>query len=211
MPPKSYVKVAGNKPIFTDLNDNKLKNFPRIGAFEVIISEKIVCSKLETGVWPSSEKIINFIRSLAQKKEENNYYDEKSQCYFNSNNKMKNINKKVGFIARKLNIRTLSPQTSPKLPPQKNYSKSPISQIQEKIFKKFGKELSIIKEISYPFNKEFKNMITPKTEQNNQRKSRKNPAFDKYAKINEYNANLKNIMKLKLLQNCKIKFNFIYF
>lgn len=203
MPPKSYVQVAGIKPTFMDLNDNKLKIFPRIGAFEVKISEKSVCSKLETGVWPSSEKIISFIRSLSKKTEENINEDEKGQKNHrfnakNSNNKLKNINNNVGIITRKFNIRTLSPQNSPKLPPPKNYSKSPISQIQEKIFKKFGKELSIIKEVGDPFNKEFKNMITPKTEQNNQRKSRKFPDFDKYKKIHEHNANFQNMMKLKL-------------
>jgi len=169
-PPKSYLKIQGINPLFLDRIDNKMKTFPRIGSFEVKIAEKLFFSKLESGIWPTSVKIINLLKSSKETKEEIEQIkggDRKINLYGN-------CLKDIGCGTKKLTLRSMSPQNLRSEKTKKTNSKSPpektLVQIQEKILKKFGKKMPVIKEITNADDETKEEMTlnfwkTPKSEE----------------------------------------------
>ena len=77
----------------------KKPNFPRIGAFEIYFQEKIVFSKLESGLWPQSTIVANKIREvLDQSKLPGKSRELKPTNILKKRKKLKNNQRTIGSL-----------------------------------------------------------------------------------------------------------------
>ena len=60
------MKLPGKDSIYFDKSSNKIKTFPRIGAFEIKVFDLLIYSKLCTRLWPSLNYIIQTIKNLQE-------------------------------------------------------------------------------------------------------------------------------------------------
>ena len=194
-PPKT-LKILENSLGFENYYINKEKNiimsFPRVGAFEIILNEKLIFSKLNSRCWPNIEAIaLKIIKKIKGGEQEINEEDEKKNSP-RKNSPIKKNKLYKSYYFEHLNNKKEKNRKEISLSPERNKKKK---------FEKFNKSLSPKNGKNKKFNY-FNEGIDKKSNKNNE-KNFEEEKFKRKLSGNE-KKNIRNEKKNSLKKNDKI-------